>query len=110
MSWRSSFVERSLLLLVVSAGSLVACRPAPGRGATLQVVTAAPDADADVWVDGNYVGRVGDLGRAAAPIALAPGKHRVEVRKPGRFPVQRTIEVDGSAPTIRVEAELLEDP
>lgn len=109
MSWRSSCIERSLLVLVC-AGPLLACRPAPGRGATLQVVTAAPDADADVWVDGNYIGRVGDLGRAAAPIALAPGKHRVEVRKPGRFPVQRTIEVDGSAPTIRVDAELLEDP
>lgn len=109
MSWRSSCIERSLLVLVY-AGPLLACRPAPGRGATLQVVTAAPDADADVWVDGNYIGRVGDLGRAAAPIALAPGKHRVEVRKPGRFPVQRTIEVDGSAPTIRVDAELLEDP
>ena len=66
MSWRSSCVE-SLLLLTLGAGSLVACRPAPGRGATLQVVTVAPDADADVWVD-------------------------------------------GSAPTIRVEAELLEDP
>ena len=37
--------------------------------------------------------------------------HRVEVRKPGRFPVQRTVRVDGDTPAeIVVDAELLEDP
>lgn len=87
-----------------------ACRPAPGRGASLQIVTADADADADVWVDGNYMGRVMDLGKSAGAIELAPGKHRVEVRKPGRFPVLRTVEVDESAPTIRLDALLLEDP
>ncbi len=104
MSWRSSCVDLAVL------ACLCACRPAPGRGATLQIATVAADADADVWVDGNYIGRVIDLGKSTGAIKLAPGKHRVEVRKPGRFPVQRTIEVDGSAPTIRLDAELLEDP
>jgi hypothetical protein len=33
------------------------------------------------------------------------------VRKPGRFPVQRTVRVDGDTPAeIVVDAELLEDP
>ena len=104
MSWRSSCIELAVLL------PMCACRPQPGRGATLEVVTIAADADADVWIDGNYIGRVGDLGRTAGAVKLAPGKHRVEVRKPGRFPVQRTIDVDGSVPTIRVDAQLLEDP
>lgn len=104
MSWRSSCIE------LMAVALLAACRPQPGTGATLQIVTVAADADADVWVDGNYIGRVGDLGANTGAIKLAPGKHRVEVRKPGRFPVQRTVEVDGSAPSIRVDAELLEDP
>lgn len=101
MSWRSSCI--SLLVL-----ALAACRPAPGRATTLQISTVAADTDADVWIDGNYVGRVADLSPTA--VKLAPGKHRVEVRKPGRFPVQRTVEVDGSAAAIRIDAELLEDP
>jgi len=102
MSWRSSCISLFVVSLVLG------CRPAPGRGATLQISTVAADTDADVWIDGNYVGRVADLSPTA--VKLAPGKHRVEVRKPGRFPVQRTVEVDGSTPSIRLDAELLEDP
>lgn len=105
MSLRSSCAELSLSLLLAAS-----CRPSPERGATLEVTTAPADADADLWIDGNYVGRVSDIGTSAKPIALAPGKHRVEVRKPGRFPVQRTVEVKGSEGTIRLQAELLEDP
>lgn len=106
MSWQSSCAE----LVVVMSLAMAACRPSPERGATLLVSTAPADADADLWIDGNYVGRVADIGTAAKPVALAPGKHRVEVRKPGRFPVQRTIEVTGVEGTIRLQAELLEDP
>lgn len=105
MSWRSSCAE-----LIVFAMLVPACRPSPERGATLSVTVAPADADADLWIDGNYVGRVGDIGTAARPVALAPGKHRVEVRKPGRFPVQRTVEVTGVEGTIELKAELLEDP
>lgn len=96
-----------------SALLLCACRPAPGTGAPLAIEVPPEDADADVYVDGNYVGQVGSLTAAGAePLVLAPGVHRLEVRKPGRFPVQRTIRVAGgpnSAPVV-VNAELLEDP
>lgn len=107
MSWRSSCTDIAMLTALVLGP---ACRPEPGRGATLQIVTVADDADADVWIDGNYIGRVGDLGKSTGAVKLAPGKHRVEVRKSGRFPVQRTVDVDGGAPSIRIDAELLEDP
>ena len=47
----------------------------------------------------------------AGPVQLAPGQHRVEIRKAGRFPVQRTVAVDADTPPQTViEAELLEDP
>jgi len=97
----------------VSALLLGACRPAPGTGAPLSIEVAPEDADADVYVDGNYVGQVGSLTAAGAePLMLAPGVHRLEVRKPGRFPVQRTIRVEGGpgAQPVVVDAELLEDP
>ncbi|MCR9165231.1 MAG: hypothetical protein ACE37F_27045 [Nannocystaceae bacterium] len=92
---------------------LVACRPAPGTGAPLAIEVAPEDVDADVYVDGNYVGQVGSLTAAGAePLVLAPGVHRLEVRKPGRFPVQRTIRVEGgpNREPVVVNAELLEDP
>jgi hypothetical protein len=92
---------------------LAACRPAPGTGAALSIEVPQADSDADVYVDGNYIGQVGSLTAAGTePLVLAPGVHRLEVRKPGRFPVQRTIRVEGgpgAAPVV-VQAELLEDP
>ena len=104
------------------AGALVslslACATGPrARGgekpsSALRVVVPADDRDAEVWVDGQYLGVVVELEdpRTGLPL-LAPGVHRVEVRKPGRFPVQRTVEVPRDAPPeTTVEAELLADP
>jgi len=99
--------------LAAALAGTPACRTAPAStaGATLQIETVAEDRDADVWVDGNYVGRVADLGGSLGAVRLAPGVHRVEVRKPGRFPVQRTVEVGRGGPRdVSVKAELLEDP
>jgi alkyl hydroperoxide reductase subunit AhpF len=97
--------------LVFFALSL-ACRQTPDAVAALQLTCVPDDRDADVWIDGNYVGTVGELqGRAAGPMKLAPGAHRVEVRKSGRFPVQRTVHVSATGPaSVAVDAELLEDP
>lgn len=111
MSSRSRFIE-----LAVAAGlalGLVGCKPiatAPGTALRIQVPDA--DADADVYVDGHYVGQVRALGTDnLGTIALTPGKHRVEVRKAGRFPVQRTIEVDAATgEEVVLDAELLQDP
>jgi hypothetical protein len=96
------------LVLLLALG----CRNTPDSGAVLQLTVVPEDRDADVWVDGNYVGRVADLqGGASGPLKLAPGAHRVEVRKSGRFPVQRTVQVGaGRESSLAFDIELLEDP
>jgi hypothetical protein len=38
---------------------------------------------AAVYVDGNAVGTVGSFGPTSQPLALAPGRHHIEVRAPG---------------------------
>ncbi len=110
-----SVARRSGLGRFVAAAAigvlLVACRPG-GAGTSLQIEVPEADRDADLFVDGHYIGQVGAVGKEpVGPVMLAPGVHRVEVRKPGRFPVQRTVSVDGETPQQTViEAELLEDP
>lgn len=115
MSSRSDFTDArnaALAILLALATSGAACHRGPAHGAVLAIEAPTEDRDADVWVDGHYVGRVDALGQGKLPpIRLAPGVHRVEVRKPGRFPVQRTVRVDKGGPAqIVVAAELLEDP
>lgn len=82
------------------------------QSAPLVLEVAPGDLDAEVFVDGNYVGQVKVLqDPATGPLLLAPGIHRIEVRKPGRFPVQvsATVKKDRTGPVV-VRAELLEDP
>lgn len=82
------------------------------QSAPLVIETVPEDADAEVFVDGNYVGVVSALSvPETGPLLLAPGIHRVEVRKPGRFPVQLTVTVkkDRNGPVV-LRVELLEDP
>ncbi len=100
--------------LVVALG-LSACATRSGaadQAAPLAIEVPDVDLDAEVYVDGNYVGQVKALRvPETGPILLAPGVHRVEVRKPGRFPVQRTVTVGKAQRTaVVVRAELLEDP
>ncbi len=98
--------------LVLAGGC--ATRSAGGDlpAAPLHIEVPDDDLDAEVFVDGNYVGQVKALNvPETGPILLAPGVHRVEVRKPGRFPVQRTVTVERKQRTPAVvRAELLEDP
>jgi hypothetical protein len=39
--------------------------------------------DADVYVDGANVGRVSDFGPMSQPLSMAPGRHRIELRRAG---------------------------
>ena len=99
------------LLLSMGAGTSVnGCSQVASSSLRIQV--PEEDGDAEVYVDGNYVGLVSAL---ASPetglLELAPGTHRVEIRKPGRFPVQKTVTVDRKpAPEVVVDGELLVDP
>ena len=61
----SDLAPRGARVLAVAA-ALLACRPDPQRGASLHVTVAPGDQDADLWVDGNYVGRVGEITSAGA--------------------------------------------
>lgn len=82
------------------------------QSAPLVIETVPEDRDAEVYVDGNYVGTVSAISTPeTGPLLLAPGIHRVEVRKPGRFPIQLTVTVkkDRNGPVV-IRAELLEDP
>lgn len=105
---------RAVCLFAWIFGSATACRPAPGLGARLEVRAPQADADADVYVDGRYVGQISAIeASTAGALELAPGLHRVEIRKAGRFPVQRTVRVDETRAQdtrVVVEAELLENP
>jgi hypothetical protein len=42
----------------------------------------SPD-DAEVWVDGNYMGIVGDFTASSQPLGLPSGRHHIELREPG---------------------------
>lgn len=111
MPSRSVSSSRHLVCWLLLGGVLGACRPA-NAGTSLQIQVPQADRDADLYVDGHYVGQVGAVGKEpVGPVMLAPGVHRVEVRKSGRFPVQRTVRVDANTPAQTViDAELLEDP
>lgn len=88
------------------------CQTRRGAGTVLRIEVVDQDRDADVYVDGNYVGQVEALDDSSlGQLRLAPGVHRLEIRKPGRFPVQRTLRVERRPPPETVvKAELLEDP
>ena len=43
--------------------------------------------DADVFVDGNYAGKVEDFDGTSQPLTLVAGTHRIEVQAPGYAPL-----------------------
>jgi len=110
---RSGWLLGLAVTLALTSG---ACkrRELSGVEQSAPLVLEAPpgDLDAEVFVDGNYVGQIKVLqDPATGPLLLAPGIHRIEVRKPGRFPVQvsASVKKDRTGPVV-VRVELLEDP
>lgn len=97
------------LLVAVLVGPLGCAHGKNGREPPTSLLEVASETtDADVWVDGQYVGQVSEV---SGRLKLAPGVHRVEIRKPGYFPVQRTVRIDRQGGGVAVvEAELLTDP
>jgi hypothetical protein len=63
----------------------------PGTTAYGGVALEITPADADVWVDGEYAGKVQDFDGTTQPLTLTPGTHRVEVQAPGYEPM--TVDV-----------------
>jgi PEGA domain len=49
--------------------------------------------DADVFVDGQFVGRTGDFTPGSAPLTLTPGVHHVAVQRDGFRPMEWNVTV-----------------
>lgn len=96
------------LALALALG-LLACA---SSGSALQLHSAPEHADADVYVDGQYVGVLGEQRAPSQSILLAPGVHRVELRKAGYFPYQHAVRVPrrGAPAKIDLHAELYAAP
>jgi hypothetical protein len=63
----------------------------PGTSAYGGVALEITPPDADVWVDGEYAGKVQDFDGTTQPLTLTPGTHRVEVQAQGYEPM--TVDV-----------------
>ena len=81
-------------------GSAPAPAPEPADAAVL-LLEVVPD-DASVWIDDEFRGVARDLAR----LALPPGRHRVEVVRPGFRTFTQEVELGpGSATALRIELE-----
>ena len=60
-------------------GSVIAQQGAASGSLSFEITPAT----AEVYIDAKYVGRVSDLGPTTQPLALTPGRHRVEIRAAG---------------------------
>jgi hypothetical protein len=49
--------------------------------------------DADLFVDGNYVGKVDQFSPNQPPLGLAPGRHYIEIHAPGYEPLAFEVDV-----------------
>jgi hypothetical protein len=67
-------------------GSLIA-RPGTASGSVSFEITPST---AEVYIEGKFMGRVSDLGPTTQPLALMPGRHRVEIRAAG----YQTLSID----------------
>ena len=50
--------------------------------------------DADLYVDGEYVGPIGDFTPYGEPLTLTPGVHRIEVQRDGYKPMSWDVTVE----------------
>ncbi len=50
--------------------------------------------DADVFVDGNFAGRIGDFTPGSAPLTLTPGVHRIAVQREGFRPMEWEVTIE----------------
>jgi PEGA domain len=63
------------------SGNGVSVQPGAANSAGLSFEITP--ADAEVYVDGGYIGHVSDFGPQSAPLSVTPGRHRVEIRRSG---------------------------
>ena len=65
----------------------------PGQGYYGAVSFDLSPADAEIYVDGKFVGIVGDFSPSYPPLTLSPGRHQVEVQAQGYVPLVFQVDV-----------------
>lgn len=91
-------------------GGADAARP-PSSEAALRL--RIEPASAAVFIDGGFVATAEQLARMEAPLALAAGRHLVEVRAEGYLPLSREVELSPGAKAeleLRLETPVFEAP
>jgi hypothetical protein len=68
-------------------------RIVPGAAAYGGVSFDISPAEAEVYLDGEFIGRAGDFAPNAAPLTLTPGPHRIEVQAEGYRPMTWDVDV-----------------
>lgn len=78
---------------------------APGLSSGFLRLDILPE-DAAVYLDGAFLAQAGELRRMHGAIPVATGRHRLEIVRPGRVTVTRTVEVRAEATaTVTIELE-----
>ncbi len=82
---------------------LVSLEPSPaGAG---QIALQVTPVDTAVWLDGELLGKTPQV----ALVAVAPGAHRIELRRPGYVTVSREVQVVAQS-SLALEAQLTPEP
>lgn len=93
----------ALLAAALIAAGCGGARTATEQGRAILTITC-PVRDAVVWVDGRYVAQVRDL---AGGLALAPGRHQIELRHERYHATYEEVEL-GRGQRLRVELAMAE--
>jgi hypothetical protein len=96
----------AILALLLLAAPLPACGGGPAKPRTDRAVleVSCPVEDAVLWVDGRYLAQLRDL---RGGVALAPGRHQVELRHDRYHAYYGEVEL-GRGQRLRLAVELAE--
>jgi hypothetical protein len=78
---------------VYGAGDYTPYSVAPTPGSYGGISFDITPSDADIYIDGSYVGRVADFSPMYQPLTVTPGHHQVELDAAGCEPLVFTVDV-----------------
>lgn len=71
------------------SGTTVVINPSTTGGVAFEIEPQ----DAEIYVDGNYMGTTGEYSATSRPLPLPPGRHRIELRAQGYQSVSVDVDV-----------------